>query len=155
MRAAATATHPAQSLDARALIRPLAAWPLGALDASVRALDLSVFAGALPATALTGEARATTSGIDVPATVSLALANARAGRWNEGLLPVRRLRAELRARPDDPGIVEVEELSAELGSAAAAAGGIVGRGRWARPDWNVDVEPVSYTHLTLPTNREV
>ena len=57
VRAAATATHPAQSLDARALIRPLAAWPLGALDASVSALDLSAFAGALPATALTGEAR--------------------------------------------------------------------------------------------------
>ncbi len=67
VRAAATATHPAQSLDARALIRPLAAWPLGALDASVRALDLSAFASALPTTALTGEARATTSGLDVAA----------------------------------------------------------------------------------------
>ena len=67
VRAAATATHPAQSLDARALIRPLAAWPLGALDASVSALDLSAFTSALPTTALTGEARATTSGIDAPA----------------------------------------------------------------------------------------
>jgi translocation and assembly module TamB len=140
VRAAATATHPAQSLDARAAIRPLAAWPLGALDASVSALDLSAFTSALPATALTGEARATTSGIDAPALVSLTLANARAGRWNEGLLPVRSLRAELRARPDDPSVVDVQELSAELGSAASAAGSIVGRGRWARPDWNVDVE---------------
>jgi translocation and assembly module TamB len=140
VRAAATATHPAQSLDARALIRPLAAWPLGALDASVSALDLSAFTSALPTTALTGAARATTSGLDTPALVSLTLANARAGRWNEGLLPVRSLRAELRARPDDPSVVEVQELSAELGSAASAAGSIVGRGRWARPDWNVDVE---------------
>ena len=34
----------------------------------------------------------------------------------------------------------MQELSAELGSAASAAGSIVGRGRWTRPDWNVDVE---------------
>jgi hypothetical protein len=140
VRAAATATHPAQSLDARALIRPLAAWPLGALDASVRALDLSAFASALPATALTGEARATTSGLDVPATVSVALANARAGRWNEGLLPVRRLRAELRARPDDP---RRRRSAGAVGR--ARLGGKCRRqhrrpGRWARPDWNVDVE---------------
>src|SRR5213078_4865760 len=140
LRAAATATHAAQSLDARALIRPLAAWPLGALDASVSLLDLSAFASTLPATALTGEARATTNGMDVPATVSLTLANARAGRWNEGLLPVRRLRAELRARPDQADVIEVQDLSAELGSAAAAAGTIAGRGRWAPPGWNVDLE---------------
>ena len=140
VRAAATATHPAQSLDARAQIRPLAAWPLGELNASVSALDLSAFASTLPATALSGEARATTSGMDVPATVSVALANARAGRWNEALLPVRRLRAELRARPNEPGVIEVEELSAELGSSAAAAGTVVGRGRWAPPGWKVEVE---------------
>jgi len=140
VRAAATATHAAQSLDAHALIRPLAAWPLGALDASVRVLDLSAFASTLPATALTGEAHATTNGMDVPATISLILANARAGRWNEGLLPVRRLRAELRARPNQADVIEVQDLSAELGSAAAAAGTITGRGRWAPPGWNVDLE---------------
>jgi len=140
VRAAATGTHAAQSLDARALIHPFAAWPLGALDASVSALDLSAFASALPATALSGEARATTSGIAVPATVSVTLANARAGRWNEGLLPVRRLRAELRARPNDASVIDVQELSAELGSATSAAGSIVGRGRWAPPGWNVDLE---------------
>ncbi|HSC65581.1 MAG TPA: translocation/assembly module TamB domain-containing protein [Caldimonas sp.] len=140
VRAAATAGHAAQSLDARARIRPLAAWPLGDLDATVSGLDLSAFASALPATALTGEARATTTGTDSPATVSMALANARAGRWNEGFLPVRRLRAELRARPNDPSVIEVNELSAELGSASAAAGSIVARGRWAAPSWRVDAE---------------
>ena len=25
----------------------------------------------------------------------------------------------------------------------------------ARPDWEIICDPVSYTHLTLPTNREV
>ena len=140
IRAAASASHAAQSLDARALIRPLAAWPLGALDASVRVLDLSAFSAQLPATALTGEARATTSGIDVPATVSLALTNARAGRWNEGLLPVRDLRAKLRARPSDADVIEVEELSAELGSATSTAGSIAGSGRWTPPGWKIDLE---------------
>ncbi|MEO8312503.1 MAG: translocation/assembly module TamB domain-containing protein, partial [Caldimonas sp.] len=139
-RVAATKTHPEQSLDARAVIRPLAPWPLGELHASASALDLSAFASALPATALSGEATATTSGVDVPATVSITLANSRAGRWNEGLLPVRRVRAELRARPQEPNVVDVQELTAELGTAAVAGGSIAGRGRWTPAAWNIDAE---------------
>ena len=140
VRAAATASHAAQSLDARATLRPFAPWPLGALDASVSGLDLSAFASALPATALTGSAAATTSGMDVPATISIDLANARAGRWNEGLLPVRRVRAELRARPQALTAIDVQTLSAELGSAAAAAGSVVGHGGWAPDGWRIDAE---------------
>ncbi len=139
-RVAATRTHPEQSLDARAVLRPLAPWPLGELHASARDLDLSAFASALPATALTGEATATTSGLDVPATVSIALANSRAGRWNEGLLPVRHLKAELRARPQEPNAIDVHELSAELGTVAIAGGSIAGSGRWTPAAWNIDAD---------------
>ncbi|HEV7574573.1 MAG TPA: hypothetical protein VGO85_00895, partial [Caldimonas sp.] len=139
-RVAATATHAAQSLDARAVIHPFAAWPLGELSATASGLDLSAFASALPATALTGRAIATTSGIDVPATVSIELANQRAGRWNEGLLPVRELRAELRARPENPNVVDVQTLSAELGSTSGAGGSVVARGRWTPATWNIDAE---------------
>jgi translocation and assembly module TamB len=133
-------TNAAQSLDARAVVRPFAAWPLGALRASVAALDLSAFSSAAPATALSGEATATTTGRDVPATVSVQMTNARAGRWNEGLLPVTSFSAELRARPDDPNIVDVQTLAAELGSDRAGAGRIVAQGRWTPDRWNVDAE---------------
>ncbi|HEX2539958.1 MAG TPA: translocation/assembly module TamB domain-containing protein [Caldimonas sp.] len=135
-----TATHPTQSLDARAVVRPFAAWPLGELRASVNALDLSAFASAAPATSLSGEASATTSGSNVPATLKAEMTNARAGRWNEGLLPVQRFRAEVRARPDDPSVIEVQALDAELGSAKVPGGRMVGRGRWTADRWELTAE---------------
>jgi translocation and assembly module TamB len=139
-RVSPSPTHAAQSLDAKAVVRPFAAWPLGELDASTEALDLSAFAGAAPATTLSGHAIASTSGIDRPAVVSIELRNARAGRWNEGLLPVQILSAELRARPDDPRVIDIQTLSAELGSSRLAGGRIVARGRWTPDRWNVDVD---------------
>ena len=56
-RVAAGASHAAQALDAHAVVRPFAAWPLGELQATTDALDLSVFASAAPATALSGARR--------------------------------------------------------------------------------------------------
>ena len=134
------ATQAAQSLDAKAVVRPFAAWPLGELQASTEALDLSAFASDAPATSLSGRATATTSGLDRPALIVLDLRNARAGRWNEGLLPVQRLDAELRARPDDPGTIEVQRLAAELGSSRLGGGRIAGSGRWTADRWNVELE---------------
>ena len=139
-RVSPSPAHAAQSLDAKAVVRPFAAWPLGELNASTDALDLSAFASGAPATTLSGHAIATTSGIDRPAVVSVELRNARAGRWNEGLLPVQLLSAELRARPDDPHVIDIQTLSAELGSNRLAGGRIVARGRWTPERWNVEVD---------------
>ena len=139
-RVPATATHGAQSLDARAVVQPFAAWPLGELQARADALDLSAFSTAAPATSLTGRAVANTSGSDVPASVTLDVKNARAGRWNEGLLPVLHARAELRARPDDPSTLDVQTLEATLGSSQLAGGKIAARGRWTPAAWSVDAE---------------
>ena len=133
-------THPAQLLDAQAVVRPFAAWPLGDLHTATTALDLSAFWSAAPATALSGQATLTTSGIDKPAVASIDLRNERAGRWNEGLLPVRRLRGELRARPDAPNTLDVQTLFAELGSAKLEGGRIAAHGRWAPDQWMVDVD---------------
>jgi translocation and assembly module TamB len=139
-RVAASPARAAQSLDARAVVRPFAAWPLGELHASTEALDLAVFASAAPATSLSGHAVVTTSGLDQPAVVSLGLVNARAGRWNEGQLPVARLDAELRARPGAPEIIEVQTLTAELGSAERVGGRIAAHGRWSRDQWTIAAE---------------
>ncbi len=139
-RVAAAPDHAAQSLDAKAVLRPFAAWPLGELSASAEALDLAAFASGAPATRLSGRATATTSGVDRPAQISVELSNARAGRWNEGLLPVQQLSAELRARPDDPGTIDVQTLSAALGSSRLPGGRISGGGRWTADRWNVDLQ---------------
>ena len=139
-RVAPATAQAAQTFDAKAVVRPFAAWPLGELQASTEALDLSAFASDAPATSLSGQATATTSGLDRPALIVLDLRNARAGRWNEGLLPVQRLAAELRARPDDPGTIEVQRLAAELGSGRLGGGKIMGSGRWTAERWNVELE---------------
>ena len=130
LRARATPQQPEQALDARAVLRPFATWPLAELQASISALDLSALASAAPATALSGSARAQTSGLDQPAAVTLQLDNARAGRWNEGLLPLRRLGVELRGQPDDRRVLDLHAFDAELGTQRGAAGRVQGSGRW-------------------------
>lgn len=138
VRAQPAPGRPAQSLDLRAGLRPFEPWPLGDLHATTRALDLSAFASAAPLTSLSGEATAQTQGLNQPATVRATLANAEAGRWNEGRLPVRSVKLELRARPDDPRTLDLRDVDAELGTAQQAAGRLQGEGRWTPQQWSVD-----------------
>ncbi len=137
LRASAAPQRPAQALDARATLHPFAPWPLGDLKASTRALDLSAFHSAAPATALTGEAIATSTAADRPAEVSVRLSNALAGRWNEGRLPLTRLTLVLAARPDRPSELTLRTLDAELGTPQAAAGRLRGSGAWSPERWNL------------------
>jgi translocation and assembly module TamB len=139
-RVSPSSAHPAQSLAARALVKPFAAWPLGELRVSTSALDLAAFSSAAPATSLSGQATLATSGIDRPAIVSIELRNDRAGRWNEGLLPLRQLRAELRGRPDDRSALDLQTLFADLGTTRLDGGRITARGRWTADRWTTDVE---------------
>ena len=138
LRAQTAPSRPAQSLDVSATLRPFAAWPLGDLQASARALDLSALHGDAPRTALDLDASARTEGRDAPAAIALTLANAEAGRWNEGRLPLRALTLELKARPDDPTRLDVTAFDAELGSARAAAGRLRGSGQWAPDAWRAE-----------------
>ena len=126
----ATATHPAQSLTAQAGLRPFAAWPLADLQAQTRALDLSALSHAAPITALTGQVTLQSTAIDQPVAAHILLSNEVAGRWNDGYLPVRQLKAELSARADDPSTLELKAFDAELGSKAQAGGRLSGSGRW-------------------------
>jgi translocation and assembly module TamB len=132
LRATAPAGKPAPSLDAQARITPFAAWPIASLQASTRALDLSVLGSALPATALDGRADVHGEGLDKPVAVSLQLDNAAAGLWNEGKLPLRHVVTELRGRLDGGTGVELHSFDIEVGSARQAAGRIGGRGQWKR-----------------------
>jgi len=137
VRTQAAPQQAVQSLDARATLRPFAAWPLGDLQASTQALDLSAFSSAAPATRLSGQAVATSSGLDQPASVDIEVSNAAAGRWNDQRLPLRRLTLALGGRPDKPAELELRRFEAELGSASQSAGRITGTGHWSRERWNL------------------
>ena len=137
LRAAAAPERPAQTLDARATLHPFAAWPLGDLQASAKALDLAAFGSAAPATALTVEATASSTAVDRPARVAIDVTNALAGRWNEGRLPLRSLTLELAGRPDQPSVLELRAFDADLGTAQASAGHLGGQGGWSPERWNL------------------
>ena len=137
LRAKPTNAQRGQSLDARATLRPFDAWPLAELQASTKNLDLSALNSAAPLTALSGDAVAQTSGSNQPARVTVTLANAEPGRWNEGRLPVRQLKLELRARPDDPRTLELQAFDAELGNKQQSAGHVQGQGRWTIQQWTL------------------
>jgi translocation and assembly module TamB len=138
LRAQAAPSRPAQTLDASATLHPFDAWPLGDLQASARALDLSALHGDAPRTALDLDASARTQGLDQPAALQVRLNNRDAGRWNEGRLPLRTLNLQLSARPDDPSRLDVQGFEAELGSARASAGRISGSGQWNPAAWRFD-----------------
>ena len=137
LRALPAPPQAAQSLDARATLRPFAAWPLGDLLMTTSGLDLSAFSSAAPVTALTGRAVASSSGLDRPAEISIELKNSAAGRWNDKRLPVRTLTVALAGRPDNTSVLELQTLAAELGTQAQAAGRMTGRGRWSGESWSL------------------
>ena len=138
LRAAAARKRPAQSLDLRATLRPFEAWPLGELQMNTQSLDLSAFSSAAPATALSGNAVATSTAVDQPASVSADLTNALPGRWNEGKLPAHRVALDLAARPDEPNVLTLRQLDVALGTPTTGAGRLTGQGRWAPDGWALD-----------------
>ena len=138
LRAQARPDAKAQSLDAQATLRPFAPWPLGDLALKARSLDLAAFSSSAPTTALNIDAVAQTQGLKQPVIVTVTLANAAAGRWNETRLPLRTLKLDLRGRPDDTGTLELHTIDAELGTAQQSAGTVKGSGRWTKPRWSLD-----------------
>lgn len=127
---AGRAASEAPAVDVRTTVLPFESWPLGALQATTQALDLSALASGAPATALSGSARLGTAGLNAPAVLTLSLDNARAGRVDEGLLPLRSLRAEGTGKPDNATQFELRSFEAELGTATESAGRVQGSGHW-------------------------
>jgi translocation and assembly module TamB len=131
---------PPASLDAKATLRPFAAWPLAELEARTRGLDLSSIDPAWPVTALSGLAQLRSEAADRPAVIEAEIVNARAGRWSDGALPVRHLTVDVRARPDDARQLEVHAFDAQLGSERAPAGALRGRGQWRDGPWALQLQ---------------
>ena len=121
---------PAPSADLQATLLPFAPWPLAALSAETRALDLAVFASTLPQTRLSGSAQVQSSAVDAPIGARVQLDNALPGRWNEGRLPLRSLALELRASTGQRQQVDLTQFEAVLGTLQHPGGRWIGSGQW-------------------------
>ena len=130
-----------QSLEALAVLRPFVAWPLADLQASTQGFDASALSSALPFTALTGKAVATSSALDQPATIQLQLSNDAAGLWNEGKLPLREVQVVVqvvvRGQANNPSTLDIQDLRATLGTSQQIGGTVGGAGRYTPERWQL------------------
>ena len=118
-------------LDLHGIVTPFAGWPIAALEAQMKALDLSALATGAPTTSLEGHAHLQSTGLDQPAQVDLQLANARPGRWDEARLPLRQMQVDLRGKLNDRSHLELHAFDLQLGNEQHAAGRWQGHGAWA------------------------
>jgi translocation and assembly module TamB len=134
-------------LDAQAQVHPFKSMVIEKLQAQVHDLNLADFAPQLPRTALRGSARVGSQGLQSPAQVTLDINNLRAGPWSEQALPVRQVQARLQGVPNQLDRLQLQQLTAELGTAKQPAGRIEAQGEWAAgKTWQVrarlqDVQP--------------
>ena len=122
--------RPAPALELSATLTPVAPWPLARLAARTQALDLSSLSSAAPRTRLSGSVDIASSSLEAPIGAHLKLDNALAGRWSEGLLPLRQLDATLSARNGERDRLEIQRFDLQLGPAAQPAGRWQGSGEW-------------------------
>ncbi|HEY0819010.1 MAG TPA: translocation/assembly module TamB domain-containing protein, partial [Rhizobacter sp.] len=116
-------------LSADATLAPFEPWPIAALQASTRELDLSTLAASLPATRLSGRAVAQGDGRQQPLRVELDLVNALPGPWSGLRLPVRQLKATLQGDPANLSRLELPAFDLQL-QGSRPAGRVQGSGRW-------------------------
>jgi translocation and assembly module TamB len=123
-----------------ATLQPFAPWPLAALQAGTRDLDLSILSAGLPTTRLSGRAVIESSGRNAPVRAEIDLENAVPGPWNEARLPLRRLQATVQSRPEDLRTIEIPALTLQLADAAGNAGRVSGSGRWQGAALTLDLQ---------------
>ena len=128
----------APELDVTAGITPLNAWPIGRLRLRTRALDLAGLLSTAPKTALSGHMDIDSQSFGGPLAASIELENAVPGRWNEGRVPVRTLKARLQSPDADRNRLLIEMFDIQLAQGPEAAGHWQGSGQWAGPKLQVD-----------------
>jgi translocation and assembly module TamB len=126
------------AVDLRALLQPLAPWPIDAVSASTRALNLATLSSRWPETRLDVQATLKAPARDQPVAATLTLSNALPGRWNEGRLPLRQATLTLGARLDRRGTVDIQAFDLQLADAGGNAGRLQGRGQWQEHGLKLD-----------------
>lgn len=123
-------------VELQASVAPFAAWPLSALQASTRGLDLqALFAGA-PRTLLAGEARIETRGLDQPISARVTLSNAEPGRWDQQRLPLSTIELDASARADLRDRLTLHRFELR---APGDGGRASGQGQWQRDSATLDL----------------
>jgi translocation and assembly module TamB len=123
-------------VDARATIAPFAAWPLSALQASTRGLDLSALIAGAPRTLLSGQARIDTRGLDQPISASVKLANAEPGRWDQQRLPLAEIDVDATGRADQRDRLTLNRFELR---APGDGGRASGQGQWQGGTATIDL----------------
>ena len=137
-KAATAALKAAPSIDLRATLQPLQAWPLAALSLRTEALDLSALQASAPVTRLSGHAEFNGGAHGRPMTAALTLDNAQTGRWNERGLPLQRLLIEARGQLARPDRLEISRFDVALADGARSAGRWTGTALWQGHELTVD-----------------
>jgi translocation and assembly module TamB len=130
LRGSPRAGHDAPALDFDAQILPFAPWPIAALAASTKALDLAALASAAPTTRLSGTAVIQSRALDAPIAAQIRLDNAAAGRWNDGRLPARRIELDLSGSIAERNRVDIRAFDLQLGGPNGEGGRWRGSGAW-------------------------
>jgi translocation and assembly module TamB len=117
------------TLQAQAALMPFAAWPLAALTLKAQDVDLSTLMPGLPETALSGTAALADVTAGQALRLQVDLRNAKAGAWDAGRLPVRRVQGTLQGRTDAPDRLVFDGWTVDLGG-PAAGGQVTLAGSW-------------------------
>ena len=139
----------APSVDVQAGLQILQAWPLASLRLRSTDLDLSALTARAPQTRLTVSATLAPRVADTPLSAAIEIDNALPGRWNERRLPLQRLRAELRGRPDQPNRLEVRGFELALADNTQSAGRITGNLVWQGHELQLDAKLAAVTPQRL------
>ena len=135
---AATRGAAAPRLEVQAAITPLQAWPLARLRLLTQALDLQALARGVPRSALGGRIDIDSSSREGPLAAEVEIENARPGRWDQGQLPLSRLRARLRSPGQESGRLLIEHFELALADGAQPAGQWQGSGHWSGEQLQID-----------------
>ncbi|MDZ7592385.1 MAG: translocation/assembly module TamB domain-containing protein [Rubrivivax sp.] len=122
--------HAAPTLDLRAKLQLLQAWPLAGLTLQTTALDLAALSTHAPQTRLSGNAELASTARNEPLRATVDLRNALPGRWNEGRLPVRSVMLQALGTLEQPDRLEITRFDVELADATRSAGRWSGSALW-------------------------
>jgi translocation and assembly module TamB len=125
-------------LQMDATLAPFERWPIVALAASTRDLDLSTLAAGLPGTRLSGTAVVQGDGRGQPLAVRLDLTNGLPGPWSGLRLPVREVHAVVQGDPSALSRLNIPTLDLQL-QGSRPAGRVQGSGRWQDSTLTLDL----------------
>ena len=120
----------APAVDLRANLRVLEDWPLDTLQLKTQELDLQALQGAAPRTALSGTVDIAVRSRDAPIHALVDLRNARPGRWDAGLLPLRQVRGEAVGSVAQRQRLDFKQLELQFGDAVGNSGLWTGSATW-------------------------